>query len=326
MTIQQPSLATTDFAMDLEDVDVVFRRRGSEPFRALQGLTVAIPSGSILCLLGPNGSGKTTAINVITGLLRPSSGSVRVMGLDPTKHRRQVLRRIALVPQETALYAELTGRENLEFHAHYHGVAHRDARQRINNLLDLVGLVDRADHRAGTYSGGMQRRLALARALLTDPEFVLLDEPTLGVDVQSRQAIWERIEQIADEGRTVLLTTNYMEEADHLGRRVLIIDRGKPVVHGTPAELKEMVLVDRVELTLATGDSASAARELLREFSPTATPRGLALPIPSGSNKIDFVREILHRLPAAGEVTGLRFNEPSLQDVFLLFTGRALRD
>ncbi|MFC7544930.1 ATP-binding cassette domain-containing protein [Plantactinospora sp. GCM10030261] len=314
-------------AVRLTAVDVVFRRRGAEPVRALTGLDLTIARGSVCCLLGPNGSGKTTTVNVLTGLLEPSAGSVRVTGLDPGRQRRDVLRRIALVPQETALYAELTGRENLEFHARYYGVPRAVMTTRIDEALTLVGLTDRATDRTSTYSGGMQRRLALARALLTEPEVLILDEPTLGVDVQSRQAIWERIEQLAADGRTVLLTTNYMEEADKLGRQVLILDHGRTVAQGSPAQLKAAVTRQRLRVAFASAGQAERARTDLADLSPElGSDQDLSVDLPADTERLDFLRQVLDRLATVGGVTGFRFDEPSLQDVFLHVTGRALRN
>jgi ABC-2 type transport system ATP-binding protein len=209
------------------------RRRAHRPFVALDGLRLDVPVGAVTCLLGPNGSGKTTVVNILVGLLAPTSGSVSVFGLDPRRDRDRVLRQTALVPQETAIYPELTARENLRFHAAYYGVPRRQVAGRVAEALELVQLTGRADDRAGTFSGGMQRRLALARALMMRPRLLLLDEPTLGVDVQSREAIWQRIAASSREGSAVLLTTNYMEEAQRLGDNIVIIDRGRNVVSGT---------------------------------------------------------------------------------------------
>jgi ABC-2 type transport system ATP-binding protein len=224
-------------AVAADGVRMEFRRRGREPFVALDGLCLRVPVGQVTCLLGPNGSGKTTLINIMIGLLEPASGEVEVLGLHPRRARARLLREVALVPQETATYPELTARENLRFHAAYYGVARREVAGRVNHALELVQLTGRADDRAGTFSGGMQRRLALARALMMRPRLLLLDEPTLGVDVQSREAIWNRIEETAQEGSAVLLTTNYMEEAQRLGDNIVIIDRGRNVVSGTFARL-----------------------------------------------------------------------------------------
>ncbi|QOR72914.1 ABC transporter ATP-binding protein [Ruania alkalisoli] len=237
-------------AVDATEVTVEFSRgRKREPFRALDRVDLDVRPSEVSCLLGPNGSGKTTLMNVLTGLVTPTSGRVRVLDLDPATQRRDLLRRIALVPQETSLYPELTARENLTFHARYYGMSAREQRTRIDEALELVQLGALADDRAGTFSGGMQRRLALGKALMMRPELLLLDEPTLGVDVQSREAIWNRIEDVAREGRAVLLTTNYMEEAQRLGDQITIIDRGVNVVRGNLNELTSQVPeVERVEV------------------------------------------------------------------------------
>jgi ABC-2 type transport system ATP-binding protein len=255
-------------AVELQGVTVQFRRRGAAPFVALNQLDLHIALGEVVCLLGPNGSGKTTAVNVLTGLVTATSGRARVLGLDPRVDQAGVRRRVALVPQETAVYPELTARENLSFHAAYYGMPARTRARTVDEALALVQLGPRADDRAGAFSGGMQRRLALARALMMSPDLLILDEPTLGVDVQSREAIWSRIKQTAAAGRAVLLTTNYMEEAQRLGDKVVIIDRGANVATGTLSELT------------------------------AAIPEPEPTPMPS----------------------------VSLQDVFLYYTGRELRD
>ena len=230
--------------VDVTGVTVAFPRRGREPFTALDDLSLAAPEGRVTCLLGPNGSGKTTLLNTVVGLVEPTRGSMRVAGRDPRRERSAVLREVAVVPQETAVYPELTARENLAFHAAYYGMARDLWRRRIGEALDLVGLTARADDRAGTFSGGMQRRLALARALMMRPRVLLLDEPTLGVDVQSREAIWQRVREVAHAGAAVLLTTNYMEEAQTLGDAIVIIDHGRHVVSGTLAELVDALPPD----------------------------------------------------------------------------------
>lgn len=227
--------------VELTDVTVRFRRRGGAPFTALDRVNLRVRAGEVTCLLGPNGSGKTTVMNLLTGLLAPTAGVVQVLGLDPRRQRSELLRRLALVPQETAVYPELSARENLTFHAGYYGMPRRLHATRVAQALELVQLSSRADDRASTFSGGMQRRLALAKALMMAPELLLLDEPTLGVDVQSREAIWSRITESAAAGRAVLLTTNYMEEAQRLGDRIVIIDRGTNVADGSLEDLTAQV-------------------------------------------------------------------------------------
>ena len=208
-------------------------------FKAVDRLTLAVRQGEIYGLLGPNGSGKTTTINMISGLSVPTSGEVRVMGYDVRRNARQVRQILGSVPQETALYEELTAWANMDFHADLFGIPRKEKKGRITKLLELVQLLDRKDSRVGTFSGGMKRRLALARALLHDPKLIYLDEPTLGVDVQARRAIWDYILSLRDEGKTVLITTNYLEEAQALCERLAIIDRGKLVAEDTPTHLKQ---------------------------------------------------------------------------------------
>src|SRR5579863_3092575 len=208
-------------------------------FRAIDHLSLSIRQGEIFGLLGPNGSGKTTTINMISGLSTPTSGEVHVLGHDVRKNARQVRQILGSVPQETALYEELTAWTNMDFHADLFGIPRREKKERITKLLELVQLLERKDSRVSTFSGGMKRRLALARALLHDPRLIYLDEPTLGVDVQARRVIWDYILSLRDQGKTVLITTNYLEEAQALCERIAIIDHGKLVVVDTPEHLKQ---------------------------------------------------------------------------------------
>src|SRR5437870_6053558 len=193
-------------------------------FRAVDHLSLTVRRGEIFGLLGPNGSGKTTTINMISGLSVPTSGEVHVIGYDVRRQSRQVRQILGSVPQETALYEELTAWTNMDFHADLFGIPRKEKKVRITKMLELIQLLDRKDSRVSTFSGGMKRRLALARALLHDPQLIYLDEPTLGVDVQARRVIWDYILALRDEGKTVLITTNYLEEAQVLCERVAIID------------------------------------------------------------------------------------------------------
>lgn len=311
----------------LTDASVVFAGRDRDVC-AVDRLHLEVERGTVFCLLGPNGSGKTSVINLLNGLLRPATGTVSVLGTDPVEDRHGVLSRIALVPQETALYEQLTGYGNLRFHADYYGVPIAVREDRVTRVLDLVGLRAAASDRVSSYSGGMRRRLMLGRALLTDPELVILDEPTLGVDVQSRQAIWARIRALADEGRTVFLTTNYMEEAEALGRSMMIIDSGVCVASGTPTELRDQVA--RPHLVLRFLDDASRDRvgeRLSDGFGYRAADAELRVQPPDGEAPAVFLLEVLGRLHGMeGAVTGIELAEPSLQDVFLHYTGEDLRD
>src|SRR6266566_10050538 len=217
-------------------------------FRAVDHLSLSVMQGEVFGLLGPNGSGKTTTINMISGLSAPTSGEIRVMGYDVRRQSRQVRQILGSVPQETALYEELSAWTNMDFHADLFGIRRKEKKGRITKLLELVQLLDRKDSRVGTFSGGMKRRLALARALLHDPQLIYLDEPTLGVDVQARRAIWDYILALRDQGKTVLITTNYLEEAQALCERVAIIDHGKLVAVDTPEHLKQTYGGSVVEL------------------------------------------------------------------------------
>lgn len=313
-------------AASLQHVTVEFKRRGTTPFRALDDLTLQVQPGRITCLLGPNGSGKTTLLNVLTGLLKVTSGEVAVLGLHPHTNRAAVLRRMALVPQETSIYPELSARENLTFHAAYYGIPNQEVASRVDEVLRLVELENRADDRAGTFSGGMQRRLALAKALMMRPELLLLDEPTLGVDVQSRESIWQRIEAIAANGQSVLLTTNYMEEAQRLGHHIVIIDRGRNVTQGTLQELTDAVPPAPIRVTFQTSTQAQNALKHVRNpASLQLSGENILIEPQPGQSATTGLAHLLHDINPA-HITRLDVPTPSLQDVFLQFTGRALRD
>jgi ABC-2 type transport system ATP-binding protein len=268
-------------------------------FRAVDHLSLEVRQGEIFGLLGPNGSGKTTTINMISGLSAPTSGEVRVLGYDVRHSARQVRQVLGSVPQETALYEELSAWTNMDFHADLFGIPRKEKKERITRLLELVQLLDRKDSRVGTFSGGMKRRLALARALLHDPQLLYLDEPTLGVDVQARRAIWDYTLALRDQGKTVLITTNYLEEAQALCERLAIIDHGKLIAVDTPEHLKQTYggSVIEVETSQPVQDITS-------------------LRILAGVN--DVKQE--------GEIKDIAIREPNLDEIFLLLTGTALRD
>ena len=243
-------------AIEIKDLSKSFGK-----FQAVDHLTLTVRQGEIYGLLGPNGSGKTTTINMISGLSVPSSGEVRVLGYDVRRNARQVRQILGSVPQETALYEELSAWANMDFHADLFGIPRKEKKERITKLLELVQLLDRKDSRVSTYSGGMKRRLALARALLHDPKLIYLDEPTLGVDVQARRVIWDYILSLRDQGKTVLITTNYLEEAQALCERIAIIDHGKLVAEDTPEHLKQTYGGSVIELETV---KPSGAVEALR--------------------------------------------------------------
>jgi len=281
------------------------RRRFGQTI-AVDGLTLEVRAGEVFGLLGPNGAGKSTTIAIATGLLLPDSGSVDLLGMGSPSDPK-VRMHLGLAPQEITLYAELTARENLRFFADLYGVA--NARARVDELLALVELDTRAHDRVSTFSGGMKRRLNLAAALVHDPKLVLLDEPTAGVDPQSRNRILELVRRLASEGKTVVYTTHYMEEAAKICDRVGIVDHGRLLDAGTVAELvarhggQSAVTVERdgVEQRILTADPVA---EVARQFTV----------VESGANG------------TVGPVTGVRIERPDLETVFLSLTGRSLRE
>ncbi|HUK80757.1 MAG TPA: ABC transporter ATP-binding protein [Nitrososphaerales archaeon] len=207
--------------------------------RAVDGLDLAIPEAEVFGLLGPNGSGKTTTINCLTGLLKPTKGNIRVMGFDVQQQGPEAREVMGVSPQETAVYPYLTGEENVRLFGELYSVSKKSLDARVDYVLEKVGLLDEAKRRVGKYSGGMKRRVSIAMALVTDPKVILLDEPTVGMDPQARRAVWDFILELRDQGKTVVLTTHYMEEADELCDEVGIIDHGKLIELGDPAKLRE---------------------------------------------------------------------------------------
>jgi len=305
--------------------------KGDKQTRAVDGISFDVAPGELFGFLGPNGAGKTTTIRVLATLLAPTSGSVRVAGIDVTRHPHEVRKRLGLALQTAALDAFSTGRETLELAGRLHRLPVEQVRRRADELLELMSLSKVANKLTGTYSGGMKRRLDLASALMHQPELLILDEPTEGLDPQSRTALWEELERINQAGTTMLLTTHYMEEADRLCRRLSIIDNGKIVIDGSPAELKQSVGADTVvlEIEQPEGDGAvERVRErlngLVEAEAVAAHPQGVSLSVPNAGAAIPA---LLRRLEGDGvEITGLRMSQPSLDDVFMKYTGRSIRE
>jgi len=312
-------------AITFYDVTKRFTRSRGKPVVALDRVTMMIGEGQVFGLLGPNGSGKTTAVNLLAGLLRPTAGEVRVHGVDPAKDVNAVRAMLGVVPQETALYSDLSAWENLLFHARLYQVPAEERFERISAALELVGLTERKGDRVATYSGGMQRRLALARALLSEPKVVVLDEPTLGVDVQTRATLWERVRQIAQEGNTVLLTTNYMEEAEALADHLVILDRGHLIAEGTPDTLKRRAGRTLIELEASLDSSKLERLESLKGVQDLVwDPPHLRITVIHG-------HEVVQRLLALSRAQdtqpdSLTMRPPNLNDAFLVLTGREFRD
>lgn len=292
--------------------------------QAVDHLTLSVKQGEIFGLLGPNGSGKTTTINLISGLATPTSDEVLVMGYQMPRHARRIRQMLGAVPQETALYEELSAWDNLAFHADLFGMPRQTKKARIMQMLDLVQLQERRGSRVGTFSGGMKRRLALARALLHDPHLLYLDEPTLGVDVQSRRAIWDYILSLKEQGKTVLITTNYLEEAQALCERIAILDHGKLIAVDTPEHLKQTYGGSVVELETALPITvADDLRQLPGVQEVIQEGTSLRVTTQGGS---DVVPQIITLVTRAGELRQIAVREPTLDEIFLRLTGTALRD
>lgn len=306
-------------AIEIQDLCKAFGK-----FQAVDHLSLTVQRGEIFGLLGPNGSGKTTTINMISGLSHPTSGSIHVMGYDVRSNVRQVRQILGSVPQETALYEELTAWTNMDFHADLFGIPRREKKERIIRMLELVQLLDRKDSRVKTFSGGMKRRLALGRALLHNPQLIYLDEPTLGVDVQARRVIWDYILSLKEQGKTVLITTNYLEEAQALCDRLAIIDHGKLIAVDTPEHLKQTYGGSIVEIETVQASGSGDELGALQGVNEVQQDGAYLKITTQGTTNI--VPQIINILSQEGEIKGLSIREPNLDEIFLRLTGTELRD
>jgi ABC-2 type transport system ATP-binding protein len=301
------------------------RRTFKGGIEAVRDIDLTVAAGEVFGFLGPNGAGKTTTVRMLCTLLPPTGGSATVAGLDVVRDGAQIRRRIGVALQEIGLDPVQTGRELLELQCGLYGITGRRGRERTQELLELVGLTDAAERRTQTYSGGMKRRLDLASALVHSPEVLFLDEPTTGLDPASRLTIWDEVRRINTGGTTVFLTTQYMEEADQLCERLAIIDDGRIVAEGTPAQLKAQMGHDVVSVSLEGSDVAATEASLsglpgLERM--VVEPDGLALYVIDGAGSI---AEIVRRLDRDGiQVKAISVSRPTLDDVFLSATGRRL--
>ena len=287
---------------------------------AVRGIDLEVRRGEIFGFLGPNGAGKSTTINILCTLLKPTSGTAAVAGFDVERQANAVRSRLGLVFQDPSLDIQLTARENLEFHAFLYNVPAAERVAGIARVLEMVQLTDRADSMVMTYSGGMKRRLEIARGMLHTPEVLVLDEPTIGLDAQTRRHIWGYLNELPKrEGVTIFMTTHYMEEAEHCDR-IAIIDHGKIQAIGTPSELKAMVGGDVVTLTTANDEAAAPLVGAIAGSTPSLGDGVLRVEVADGAA---FVPKLVRELPI--EVTSVAFRRPSLDDVFLKLTGRAIR-
>ncbi len=294
--------------------------------RAVDGIDLHVASGEIYGFLGPNGAGKSTAVKVLTTLLPPTAGRASVAGYDVVKEGAKVRASIGVALQDVALDPMLTGREHMRLQGGLQGIPRAERTRRGDELLERVGLTEAADRKSKTYSGGMKRRLDLALALLHNPRILFLDEPTTGLDVQSRTALWDEVERLArEEGTTVFLTTQYLEEADVLADRVGIIDRGKLVAEGTPAQLKAQVSKPTVEVIPRDAGECANAQRALQPFGESVAPRvagSIAVRLDAGAEQLADIVRALDQADVA--VAHLALHEPTLDDVFLAKTGRSL--
>lgn len=310
-----------EYAIEMEDV----RRRFGDK-EALRGVTFSMPAGSVLGVLGPNGAGKTTTINILSTLIRPTSGRATVAGFDVVKQARDVRRSIGLTGQYAAVDEVLTGRENLLLFAQLRGMPRKRADTRADELLERFHLTDAADRRVSTYSGGMRRRVDIACGLVVPPKVVFLDEPTTGLDPRSRKDVWGLVSTLTDQGISVLLTTQYLEEADALSESIVVIDRGTVIADGTPDVLKQKVGGSYCQVTPVHPADVRRVADALRGIGGLDTHADaddsagtVSVPAPDG---LATLGEVFRRVEALGvEVSDIGLRKPSLDEVFFALTG-----
>ncbi|WP_078970377.1 ATP-binding cassette domain-containing protein [Streptomyces natalensis] len=292
--------------------------------RALDGVDLDVPEGTVLGMLGPNGAGKTTAVRVLTTLIRPDRGRAEVAGIDVLAHPDRVRRSIGLSGQFAAVDEYLTGRENLTMVGRLYQMSARDAKRRAAELLERFHLADAADRTAKTYSGGMRRRLDLAAALVVSPPVMFMDEPTTGLDPRNRQQLWDVIQELVAGGTTLLLTTQYLEEADRLAHDICVVDHGRVIARGTSDQLKARTGGERVEIVVHAAEHITVTEQVLRGFGKGESAvdphtRKITVPVAGGAK---LLAEIIRELDSRGvEIDDIGLRRPTLDDVFISLTG-----
>ncbi|HEY1825687.1 MAG TPA: ATP-binding cassette domain-containing protein [Acidimicrobiales bacterium] len=315
-----------EYAVEAVNIVRTFSGAGGE-VRALDDVSLLVPTGQVFGLLGPNGSGKTTMVRILSTILAPTSGRATVAGFDVAKQAKQVRHHIGLAGQNATVDENLTGFENIRMVGLLNHLNKSYVVAKSRQLLEDFGLSDAANRITKTYSGGMRRRLDLAAALVAEPPILFLDEPTTGLDPQSRQDLWGIIERLVEGGTTVLLTTQYLEEADRLAKRLVVLDHGKVIAEGTSAELKANLGTTVLSLTFPSIDDAQRAATLVADLSATAANIEGSLIEMTVDNGPSVTADALRRIDGAGiALSGLALREPSLDDVFLNLTGHKAED
>ncbi|HEX7259954.1 MAG TPA: ATP-binding cassette domain-containing protein [Candidatus Saccharimonadia bacterium] len=298
-------------------------RKSYGKLKVLDGIDFSVEQGSILALLGPNGAGKTTTIRILSTLLLPDGGQASINGHDVVKESAAVRSNIGLTGQFAAVDEYLTGAENLYMMGRLYRLSVKDVKRRSSELLEQFDLVEASTRPVRTYSGGMKRRIDLAMSMIASPPIIFLDEPTTGLDPRSRLTMWGMIKQLAKDGITILLTTQYMDEADQLADRIVVIDDGKVIAEGTPDDLKARVGADRLEIIVSKNSNFEQARKIVDGESLQADPERRTLSVASKGG-VKTLKEVLQRLEAGNiEVESISLHRPTLDDVFLTLTGHA---
>lgn len=312
--------------MDIIKIEHLVKKFGD--LVAVNDISLSIKEGEIFGLLGPNGAGKTTTINMLLTLLIPTSGKITIAGMDLHKNHAKAKQLMGLMTQETVVEADLTAWQNLELFAHLYHIPENEKEKRIKEALREADLVEFADKKTGTFSGGMQRRLGLVRAMIQEPKILLLDEPTTGLDVQNRATMWDRIRQLNKNGTTILLTTQYLEEADTLCDRIAIIDHGKVIAIGTPSEVKRIAGSGKIlEIVVGNNDAQKVVSLLKSKFGIIAAAKGERVTASLEKGKESEFTKISAMMDKEKiDILSIGEHLPTLDDVFIKLTGKGMRD